>query len=436
MLSFLSFEGVVGRRGYALQSTLGWLAPPLVACAAAATTQEGLPPWWVWFNPLRAIVTAAPQGPSMFAFAAAVFVLSGWVLVAAAVRRARATGLTTDLAIFALVPVIQLPVIAGLLAAPTRTPVATELAAETRDAAMGLLVGVGMSVAAVFVSATIFGRYGYGLFMASPLVIGAATAYLANRHQEVGASRTVGIVSLALFGGGLALLATALEGVMCLVMAAPLIWGVGMIGMVIGRGMAASRVRPRSRLLSSALAPAVILADFAFPPHASFESVESVEVAAPPAAVWDSIVHMGPIRGAPAAPFRWGLAYPLRGRILGEGPGAIREGVFSTGVAYERVTVWRPGRQLDFIVLSDPPSMRELSPYPKVDTPHVRGYFRTLDARFTLTPLGPDRTRLTLATRHELDLDPAPYWLPFVQWAVHANKVRVLQHFRQQAERY
>ena len=110
--------------------------------------------------------------------------------------------------------------------------------------------------------------------------------------------------------------------------------------------------------------------------------------------------------------------------------------MFSTGVAYERVTVWRPGRQLDFIVLSDPPSMRELSPYPKVDAPHVRGYFRTLDARFTLTPLGPDRTRLTLATRHELDLDPAPYWLPFAQWAVHANKVRVLQHFRQQAERY
>ena len=165
-------------------------------------------------------------------------------------------------------------------------------------------------------------------------------------------------------------------------------------------------------------------------------TVESIDVAASPAAVWDSIVHMGPIPDAPAAPFRWGLAYPLRGEIHGAGIGAIRVGVFSTGVAYERVTEWAPGRKLSFIVLSDPPSMHELSPYAHVNAPHVRGYFRTRDARFTITPLANGRTRLTLATHHDLDLEPALYWLPMAQWAVHANKVRVLRHFRDQAERH
>jgi len=64
----------------------------------------------------------------------------------------------------------------------------------------------------------------------------------------------------------------------------------------------------------------------------------------------------------------------------------------------------------------------------------VKGYFHTIDARFTLTPLADGETRLTLATRHELDLEPALYWIPFAEWATHANKVRVLNHFKQQAE--
>jgi hypothetical protein len=114
--------------------------------------------------------------------------------------------------------------------------------------------------------------------------------------------------------------------------------------------------------------------------------------------------------------------------------GAIREGVFSTGIAHERVTVWEPGSRLEFIVLSDPPSMRELSPHDHVHAPHVNGYFRTLDARFAITPLANGRTRLSLTTQHELDLGPAYYWLPMAKWAVHANKQRVLQHFARQAE--
>jgi hypothetical protein len=69
-----------------------------------------------------------------------------------------------------------------------------------------------------------------------------------------------------------------------------------------------------------------------------------------------------------------------------------------------------------------------------VNAPHVNGYFRTLDARFTITPLPNGHSRLSLATRHEMDLNPAFYWLPIAEWAVHTNKARVLAHFAKQAE--
>ena len=83
---------------------------------------------------------------------------------------------------------------------------------------------------------------------------------------------------------------------------------------------------------------------------------------------------------------------------------------------------------------ADPPAMRELSPYARVKAPHDNGYFRTTGDDVTLTPLPGGRTRLTLASHHELDLEPALYWTPLAQWAVRANTRRVLGHIRAQAE--
>jgi hypothetical protein len=143
---------------------------------------------------------------------------------------------------------------------------------------------------------------------------------------------------------------------------------------------------------------------------------------------------MKPISDPPAAPFRWGLAYPISGTIHAGGVGAFREGVFSTGIAYERVTEWDPGRRLAFIVLTEPPAMGELSPHRNVNAPHVDGYFRTLETGLTITPLSNGRTRLTSTTRHELHLRPAFYWLPMTRWAIHSNKLRVLTHLARQAE--
>jgi hypothetical protein len=235
--------------------------------------------------------------------------------------------------------------------------------------------------------------------------------------------------------GALALIGFAFEGVVCLLIASPLIVAMGFVGGMLGRALARSGTRrARSTLKSVAIIPLLLVGEVVLPPRAEFTSVESIDIAASPTAVWDSIVHMGPIPDPPPAPFRWGLAYPMRGRIYGSGVGAIRQGIFSTGVAYERVTDWEPGRKLSFVVLSDAPTMREMSPYAHVNAPHVLGYFHTVDAQFTMAPLADGKTRLTLATRHELDLEPALYWVPIAEWATHANKVRVLDHFKQQAE--
>jgi len=144
---------------------------------------------------------------------------------------------------------------------------------------------------------------------------------------------------------------------------------------------------------------------------------------------------MGAIEVSPSLPFALGIAYPVRGDIYGHGVGAIRKGTFSTGVAYERVTAWTPDRKLSFVVLSDPPTLRELSPYRHVNAPHVQGYFNTTYATFDIVPLGQGRSRLIMRTGHAMRLDPVLYWMPFARWAIHENKMRVLAHFQRLAER-
>jgi hypothetical protein len=99
------------------------------------------------------------------------------------------------------------------------------------------------------------------------------------------------------------------------------------------------------------------------------------------------------------------------------------------------VTEWIPNRKLAFVVESDVPSMRELSPYQHVHAPHAVGYFRTTLTSFELVPRADGGTEIVEQTSHQLKLEPVLYWLPMARWIVHLNNTRVLAHIKQQAER-
>ncbi|MFL6726189.1 MAG: hypothetical protein ACJ8FS_06720 [Sphingomicrobium sp.] len=348
----------------------------------------------------------------------------GWL----SLRRAVATGDSGIAVALAVIPWLQLPTIFWLgLSRGGSMQGLSESTAAMRGALWGLAVAFGAEI----VLTLIFGSYGIALFVASPFVVGLIASYLARRdghpHPLMVAQYALVLASAVLFG-------FALEGLLCLVIAYPLAALAALIGGAFGLVLARMRASKRTAYSTIALLPLFLAAETAAPPLAEFADSRSIDVDAPPAAVWNAIVHMGRIDAAPAAPFGWGLAYPVAGRINGQGVGAVRLGVFSTGTAYERVTRWEEGRELWFDVLSDPPMMRESNPFGAVRAPHLEGYFSTRDARFTMSALPGGRTRLSLATDHTLRIGPTEYFLPLAQWAVRENKRRVLEHFRSQAE--
>ena len=234
-----------------------------------------------------------------------------------------------------------------------------------------------------------FGVYGFGMFVVSPFVIGADNRLCRQlQDTDIGARRTAQVVAAATAIGAIGLVAAALEGIVCIVLAAPLALGVALIGGMLGRSIAVA-------IAASDRAGAIGLRLAADRVRAGKRSASDRRIStrtrpsrstAPPELVWKSILHMDTMDEPLALPFRLGVAYPLRGEVVGEGVGAVRHGEFSTGIAIERVTEWVPNRKLAFVVVNDVPSMRELSPYQHVHAPHAVGYFRTSYTSFELVP--------------------------------------------------
>jgi hypothetical protein len=171
---------------------------------------------------------------------------------------------------------------------------------------------------------------------------------------------------------------------------------------------------------------------FAVPTH--FDTHQTIIVDAPPAAVWRSILHMDRIDEPLTLPARLGVAYPVRGTVIGEGVGAVRHGEFSTGTAIERVTEWEHEKKLAFVVETDIPALREMSPYEHVHAPHAVGYFKTSLTSFEILRRPGRAVEVVLKTSHEIRLDPILYWMPFARYMVAQNNARVLAHIKRSAE--
>jgi uncharacterized membrane protein YhaH (DUF805 family) len=451
-----TFKGRIGRAPYAAWSVAIFLSQYLVPLYTGQLRNLDA---WVYLIPHRALLAVGGGADLARALGAAYLLIAAWALAALAFRRANDANDGGWAAAFAITPIIQILVILALCFAPPqpdrdlvgcfapsepdREPRTTATHAGTSrpismwaSAVRGVLAGVALTSVAVALGTLVFGTYGSTLFLLTPFVVGIVSAYTANHQADIGGRQTAWTVFIAVLLGGLTLVAVAVEGVICILMAAPLGLGMALLGGVLGRAMALQTRRPAGQPLQCiALLPLMFAIEHVLPPSAHFETDQTIAVAAPPELVWKSILSTDPIEGPLALPFRLGVAYPLRGEFRGEGVGAERLGEFSTGTAIERVTEWAPNRKLAFVIVRDIPAMRELSPYENVHAPHVIGYFRTTYTSFELVPRADGGTDIVERTSHELRIDPVPYWLPMARWIVRQNNARVLEHIRSHAER-
>jgi hypothetical protein len=131
--------------------------------------------------------------------------------------------------------------------------------------------------------------------------------------------------------------------------------------------------------------------------------------------------------------FNTGIAYPIRAEIKGEGVGAIRHCIFSTGEFVEPIEVWNEPYQLGFGVQTMPLPMHELS-FANIQPPHLEDYLQVTHGEFKLQRLPGNRTRLLGTTWYSNKVWPNEYWKVWSDGIIHAIHLRVLNHIKQLSE--
>jgi len=283
------------------------------------------------------------------------------------------------------------------------------------------------------------GQYGYTLFMVLPLLSGFASALLVNAGHEWNWRNSILGVTLTCVVTVAGLIFLRMEGMVCILMAAALLWGLTLLGMALVwlmDGIRKSRNGRRNLLMLAAICVPLCSGmeqRWGLGPQ-GIEQTTMIEIDAPPAWVWKFVPGFPQITARPDWLFRAGVAYPLRSEMIGAGVGARRSCVLSTGVMDERVTAWEPGRRLEFDVLTVPPAMHEASVYGGLETPHLKGYFVPQRGRFVLVPLPGGRTRLEGTSWYLHQIWPEWYWTPVTKWVVRGIHQRVLEHIKKLAE--
>lgn len=278
------------------------------------------------------------------------------------------------------------------------------------------------------------GQYGIALFILTPLFIGAGPTLLYGLKKKVTKQEAgiLGFTTLGIFAAGL--LIFAIEGVICIAMAAPfgllLTWLGTLIGLTIINK--SSNHAPTAILLFIGMIPTTAFIETNNEPTLT-AVVTSIQINAPPQTVWKNVVAFPQLDEPTEFIFKTGIAYPINAKIDGTGVGAVRHCNFTTGSFVEPITVWDEPRLLRFDVVEQPEPMKELS-FWNIDAPHLHDYFVSKQGQFKLTVLPNGNTQLEGTTWYYHNIKPAFYWQLWSNYIIHQIHNRVLTHIKHNSE--
>jgi uncharacterized membrane protein YhaH (DUF805 family) len=451
------WQGTINRKSYAIAGcsafVLKYFLDKFVAFAFFGRQ------WFLWsyWQPLGpdARLNAIPS--DTHAFVAMLMVLALpfiWLGVTLTVQRLRDAVKPLWLVVLFFVPVINLLFFLLLCTMESHAVTRQQEAApwpETRAldrwiprstmGAAAASIGITILIGSMFtvLGTQLLESYGWGLYVALPFCLGLFSVLVYSYHEprSYGSCMMVSLAPIALIGG--VLIVVAIEGLLCILMAAPFAFALAALGGTLGYTIQAAywlnKGTPVMMSIVLLFTPAIQGIEHLVKLQAeTFEVRTAIEVNASPEKVWRQVVAFAEIPPPKELLFRAGIAYPIRAEISGHGVGAVRHCIFSTGPFAEPIEVWDEPRLLKFGVTANPAPLNELSPYGHIQPAHLHGYFVSKQGQFLLTALPGGRTRLEGATWYQHTMWPAAYWRLWSDYIIHKIHMRVLEHIRTRAE--
>jgi hypothetical protein len=289
-----------------------------------------------------------------------------------------------------------------------------------------------------FLGIHVYANYAVGLFIWLPIFIGGLSTILYAYKNSVTKAdcRNVTLATLLIFFIGLLLF--AFEGIVCLVMAAPIGFIFTYLGYLLGYEIIRSKIINPSlvAVLLTISVPAFM--GFEYSTKGNSENLRSVtttiKINASAEKVWENVIAFPQLKEPIELLFKAGIAYPINAKIDGTGVGAVRHCNFSTGSFVEPITVWNEPSLLRFSVADQPASMKELSFY-DLHPNHIHGYFISKYGQFRLLKQADGSTILEGTTWYYNKIKPNLYWDLWSDYIVHKIHERVLAHIKQEAEK-
>ncbi|RYY29224.1 MAG: hypothetical protein EOO04_07470 [Chitinophagaceae bacterium] len=319
-----------------------------------------------------------------------------------------------------------------------RRPWLDRLIPQSKDKAAFVVAVIAAIISVFAISATInfSGQYGFGMFLGIPFMQGLLVVLLFGYRKERKLIECLGVACTSVVFLSLMLLVGAVEGVICLAMAAPIAITFALLG-----GFLGYFIQKRTR---QATAGAIVL--LAMLPLGAWVEKQgqteppltavttSVIIDRPKQEIWNQLVTFNDMAVPTDMLFKAGVAYPVRAVIEGTGVGSIRRCQFSTGDFVEPITVWDEPNLLRFSVEKMPPPLVELSIYDDLQLPHLENYFVSERGQFKLTSINERQTILEGTTWYRHKIWPRVYWQLWSDYILHQIHFQVLDHIKMQAE--
>ena len=259
---------------------------------------------------------------------------------------------------------------------------------------------------------------GVTMFLLLPAATGFVTVLTVRYWKAVAISLMIA-TALCLAG----LVFTGLEGIVCVVMALPILSVGALLGAAIGTLV--KRQFPTDTTFSMAIMP--ILAGLSVLGAGKIEDrldtgsrteiIEStIIIDAAPDEVWNAMIEFDHVNGPKPLLMQMGLPIPQSCTIRGSGVGSERICHFNSGFIRERVTRWQPPQHLEFDV-------EEV----RLPGRHWLGF---QGAAYTLDRIDTGETRVTRTTIVTSKLRPAFYWRFFERLGTEAEHDYILESLK------
>jgi len=287
------------------------------------------------------------------------------------------------------------------------------------------------------ISVKFFGEYGWTIFVLIPLIIGFIPPFIVSKVKEISRNESYKLSFLTLGVACLGLLIFAIEGIICIAMASPILALLTLLGSYLGYTSQGNRIINSTNTTLILILGTIGLMSFDYynEPKGLIPVTTKITVNSEIEEVWKNVVTFNKIDEPTDWIFRTGIAYPTDATIKGEGVGAIRYCNFSTGSFVEPITKWEEPNLLQFDVEEQPIPMNELNPFWEVHPPHLDGYFKSYKGQFKLTKLDKNKTELEGTTWYQVDITPEMYWKVWSNFIVHRIHERVLNHIKNESEK-